>query len=910
MVTPGQGKNAGSSKQVSPCPLQCSNMRRSPPDSASGWVDVSDAVSDAPTDQSDVSTDVETAIRQEQSIVPSTAGNVRRALQAEADTKNQSDVDTDSDTRICKKQCLAPSAAGNVTHTTSRLSVDAGLDAESISQSDVETDCNSESALREQRRTQPCQAKKEATLLCAQLRQLPPDKTSGGRCLQTNRAKLILDLITRCGRGTKGKCWRPDCRANCKSQICARVSDIADFLLPAYNCTLVAQDMVFSELLQPTAGFHGDRGQVAYAIAGTRVCRLALERLLGIGRARAKRVKKGLQDGRRLKRPAAKFRRGEAWSEIYGHLWRVYESVAEMRADESVVIVDRNNPTAELEPEHRRAAETFKCELGRERCFGAAGSRLLSTDGLPRKYLPPGCPKDHWWTFLSTPGYERFAKSYGRFKAVWKECFQDILSFNTFDTHSQCSTCSELKAAIRSAPDMATKTRQAEFYNQHLQRQWRDRLIYWRVRALSREKDGGWLCIMIDGADQAKFRVLKAQRWPSDFDGVHRPKVQVVGCLAHGYECSFNIREEDVGKGSEFTLEVLTRCLERVFAKCDAEGTCRPVHLWLQSDNTSGENKNQWIQRYLATLVDRAIFRSAVDAYLIKGHTHEDLDGHFGVMSGHIAGQMDWDTPQEMAGHIQRRMARHLHPLHVSAGTIGDVRNWKEWLAPLGDIPTVGGIAGITGKAASHYWHYCRRCDLPAEVAGNVRAPQDSVDPNDVVVMEKEFMSSKDLRQHVITFCQPGASWLLPTSPATWKPRDKFQPAFVKDLDNMAELVMRHFPEKAAAVNYLQAWLSRPRLPVGPPPALALFSRQQRRQTPRHSAAVGPALHAVTSAGSGQVQCMSLKRRRAASKAGTFASRITSVSLQTWVDFRESQGKSADEAVLEWRGAQQRLHPL
>ena len=285
---------------------------------------------------------------------------------------------------------------------------------------------------------------------------------------------------------------------------------------------------------------------------------------------------------------------------------------------------------------------------------------------------------------------------------------------------------------------MATKIQQAELYNQHLQKQWRDRLIYWRVRALSRERDGGWLCIMIDGADQAKFRVLKAQRWPSDFDNVYRPQLQVVGCLAHGYECSFNFREDDVGKGSEFVLEVLTRCIQRVFAQCDEEGKRRPAHLWLQSDNCSGENKNQWIQRYLATLVDRGIFRSAVDAYLSKGHTHEDLDQHFGVMSGHISAKMNWDTPQEMAGHVQQRMARHLDPLPVSAGIIGDVRNWKEWLDPLDDIHTKGGIVGITGKAASHYYHYCRRRDLPAEVVGNVRAPQDSIDPNDVVVMERE----------------------------------------------------------------------------------------------------------------------------------------------------------------------------
>ena len=210
---------------------------------------------------------------------------------------------------------------------------------------------------------------------------------------------------------------------------------------------------------------------------------------------------------------------------------------------------------------------------------------------------------------------------------------------------------------------------------------------------------------------------------------------------------------------------------------------------------------------------------------------------------------------------------------------------------------------GITGKAASHYWHYCRRRDLPAEVAGNVRAPQDSVDPNDVVVMEREFMSSPDLRQQVLTFCRAGASWHLPSDPRRWRPRDPFSQAYFNGLKHLARLVVKHFPEKAGAVSYLRAFLSRPRSPVGPPPALTLFSQQQTRSTLMVSMPVGHALHTVQSAGGGQVQRMGLKRRRA--KTDPFSAQVASVSLQTWVAFRVSQGQTAKEAELEWRGARQ-----
>ena len=241
---------------------------------------------------------------------PSTTGKKRRM----ADTESQSDVDTDSAARIfCKKQRPTPSTAGKVRRalqveadTKSQSDVDTDDACPGLvldTDIDVETDCRS--APREQRRTQPCQAKKEATRLCkpcgAQLGHLTPVGDAGGRCLQKDRSKLIFDLVNRCRRG-KCACWRQDCKLDCRSQISARVSDIADFLLPAYNCTPAAQDMVFSELLKPAPEFHGDKGQVAYAIAGIRVCRVALERLLGIGRDRAIRVKKGVQDGRRGKR--------------------------------------------------------------------------------------------------------------------------------------------------------------------------------------------------------------------------------------------------------------------------------------------------------------------------------------------------------------------------------------------------------------------------------------------------------------------------------------------------------------------------------------------------------------------------------------------------------------------------------
>ena len=94
--------------------------------------------------------------------------------------------------------------------------------------------------------------------------------------------------------------------------------------------------------------------------------------------------------------------------------------------------------------------------------------------------------------------------------------------------------------------------------------------MYWRLRGASQvgsPADRDWLTIIVDGADQAKFRVMKSVTWPKSIEGEHRPQMKVVGALAHGHEMSFNFVEENVPKGSTLTIEVLVQCLERVIGQ-------------------------------------------------------------------------------------------------------------------------------------------------------------------------------------------------------------------------------------------------------------------------------------------------------------------------------------------------------
>ena len=156
---------------------------------------------------------------------------------------------------------------------------------------------------------------------------------------------------------------------------------------------------------------------------------MALLRILGVGCHRAKRLAAGKCDLRfGLRGPGdPRNREKEAFSRIYGHLWRVYESVAECLAEETPIVV-AENPFEELDAEVSRGVDAFTRAMSSAGPLGAGHHAALTPmDGLPKKALPPGVPKDYWWTYLATPAPGGAAGSYATFKRVWRSCFKAVL---------------------------------------------------------------------------------------------------------------------------------------------------------------------------------------------------------------------------------------------------------------------------------------------------------------------------------------------------------------------------------------------------------------------------------------------------------------------------------------------------
>jgi hypothetical protein len=56
--------------------------------------------------------------------------------------------------------------------------------------------------------------------------------------------------------------------------------------------------------------------------------------------------------------------------------------------------------------------------------------------------------------------------------------------------------------------------------------------------------------------------------------------------------------------------------IEQARRESEAAGKKFPEHLWIQVDNASGENKNQYVMSALATLVKNGVFKSVTLAFL------------------------------------------------------------------------------------------------------------------------------------------------------------------------------------------------------------------------------------------------------------------------------------------------------
>ena len=169
-------------------------------------------------------------------------------------------------------------------------------------------------------------------------------------------------------------------------------------------------------------------------------------------------------------------------------------------------------------------------------------------------------------------------------------------------------------------------------YHRHLQLQFADRRAYYRIRELSCRFWGmaDWsaglssVSIIVDGCDQAKFRVPRNLPAAKSFQDLVRPALHCIGVLAHGFQERYWLSDSDLKKDPATQCEVLSRVIDDILQACHLKAS-RPRHLHMQGDNCFREQRNQWLLFFGIWLVTLGLFESVSFGFLMKGHTHEDI---------------------------------------------------------------------------------------------------------------------------------------------------------------------------------------------------------------------------------------------------------------------------------------------
>jgi hypothetical protein len=131
---------------------------------------------------------------------------------------------------------------------------------------------------------------------------------------------------------------------------------------------------------------------------------------------------------------------------------------------------------------------------------------------------------------------------------------------------------------------------------------------------------------------------IRCGRRSSPYYSNGRPHFKVVGVIVHGVGHWVFVVPKTVRGGASQTCTILHSVLREVLETLAREKRPTPAHLWIQADNCGGDNKNHAVLAFCGFLVGHGFFKTVQLNHLIVGHTHEDIDAFFAIISRLLKG--------------------------------------------------------------------------------------------------------------------------------------------------------------------------------------------------------------------------------------------------------------------------------
>ena len=359
-------------------------------------------------------------------------------------------------------------------------------------------------------------------------------------------------------------------------------------------------------------------------------------------------------------------RQGAKWPLVMVFLWQVYHSLAESMPHKIKLALDgidsKCNSSVASDSDSSSSCNFHRVVGAMRICIESSTPLpdfILNGPGnepntkYPKRYLHNMKPVHLWWQYIvHCRAVNQKPAGASTFYRCLRMMFRPYLGFRHKNEMTKCTDCEAMKKDMRDARTIEAKTRVATVYSEHIAKQWLDRQVYWRMRDvsvrwwagvkenLSTKSDvvkatplNSWTTVITDGVDQAKFGIphegFSRKKKTSLEDKVHKPRLHVTGCWAHGKTLDLAIADADMRKDASSQFDVIARALNSFSEDGVLHTYLFPQGLWMQQDNAPNNCKNTKVFKIAAMLVLKGIFRFVCLAYLVKGHTHEDIDQVF-----------------------------------------------------------------------------------------------------------------------------------------------------------------------------------------------------------------------------------------------------------------------------------------
>ena len=372
---------------------------------------------------------------------------------------------------------------------------------------------------------------------------------------------------------------------------------------------------------------------------------------------------------------------------------------------------------------------------------------------VPKRYLNFESDTE-LWQFYQADEEMSVQVSRNTFMKGWKS-WQNFMPLKNRGQQSKCSICAEISHARTQATEKVARLELDNQKKAHLDICQQDRRINVRGNRLAskpevwlkHENEDKFCKIQIDGMDQSKFALPRLKRLvgTSLLSKLWRPSVHVVGVICFGVLEYYALLPCDVPKDSNMNATVISRVLDLVanILRAKGERFSFPSTLLLALDNTPREGKNSFFASYLATLIQKKVFRHIQVEYMQVDHTHNELDQRFSSMAARIKCSDNIEDMSDLCDWLRNHMKpANDREMHIEI--LPNTYDFRSWMSTY-DLHVKGLISTHTEPYANHVWRFSPRLwvtdteDIEVHHASWQELQQH---PEDVILTVKQYMSS------------------------------------------------------------------------------------------------------------------------------------------------------------------------